>query len=246
MPGFYLKAYAMLPEFLKRRINPLEYAIEAFVRSADSACSKQIILDAGAGQAPFARHFSRHFYVALDSGVGDSSWDYSRVHIRGDVASLPLSSDSVDRVVHTQVLEHVLFPHLVLGEIYRVLKPGGRLYLTAPQGWPEHQQPHDYFRFTRYSLRSLLESAGFEAISIDPLGGYFHYLGHRLTYVAKVLFQERKDLTRALLFPLELLTLVVFCVLSPIACYYLDRLDRKKEFTLIYRCVAVKGSSGSG
>ena len=242
MAGFYLRAYSILPEFLKRRINPLEYAIEAFVQSANPAPGRQIILDAGAGEAPFAHHFSDHFYVALDSGVGDSSWDYSAIHIRGDVASLPLGSESVNCVVHTQVLEHVLYPGRVLDEIHRVLKPGGRLYLTAPQGWPEHQQPHDYFRFTRYSLRSLLESAGFGEISIDALGGYFHYLGHRMTYVAKVLFQERRGFTRAVLFPLEILTLFFFCILSPIACYYLDRLDKKKEFTLGYCCVAMKGN----
>lgn len=241
MSGFYVNAYQLLPEFLKRRINPLDYAIQAFVQSADSASGRKVILDAGAGEAPYAKHFARHLYVALDSGVGDGSWDYSRIQLRADVASVPLASESVDTVIHTQVLEHVAAPEQVLGEMHRVLRPGGQLYLTAPQGWHEHQQPHDYFRFTRYSLRLLLETAGFEEISIEPLGGYFHYLGHRLTYVAKVLFQDRKGAVRVLFFPLEMVTLFLFDFLSPIACYYLDRLDRKREFTLGYKCFASKG-----
>lgn len=239
MSGFYLKVYDRLPQFLKRRINPLEYSVEEFVRSANSG-SGRVVLDAGAGEARYARYFSNHVYVALDSTAGDPSWDYSRIHIQGDLASLPLAPGSVDTVVSTQVLEHVPDPVQTLKELQRVLRPGGRLYLTAPQGWHEHQAPNDYFRFTRYSLERILEQAGFVDVAVHPLGGYFHYLGHRLTYIPKVLFQDRQGLQRALLFPLELGSLFLFCLAGPILCFYLDRLDNKKEFTLLYRCTATK------
>lgn len=240
MAGFYLKAYSLLPEFLKRRINPLEFSVEAFVSLARPNVCRGVILDAGAGEARFRHHFREHLYLALDSGIGDATWDYSRIHICADLSEIPLRRNSVDAVINTQVLEHLPNPEGVLAEVYRVLKNGGRLHLTAPQGWHEHQQPHDYFRFTQYSLRSMLESAGFRAISIEPLGGYFHYLGQRLTYVPKVLFQQRQGVSRVLLFPLELVSLLSFCLLGPLICYYLDRLDRTKEFTLCYKCLAIK------
>jgi len=49
-----------------------------------------------------------------------------------------------------------------------------------------------------------------------------------------------------LLFPLELLSLGIFSFLMPICCYYLDRLDSSREFTLCYKCTAVKpGPAGS-
>ena len=240
MAGFYLRAYNLLPGSLKRRINPLEYAIEAFVQSARPVLDRAVVLDAGAGEVRFPQHFSRHFYLALDSRVGDCSWDYSKIHICADLVAVPLASQCVDVVLNIQVLEHVPDPGAVLQELYRVLKPGGRLYLTAPQGWHEHQQPHDYFRFTQYSLRLLLESIGFQQIAIQPLGGYFHYLGQRLTYIPKILFQDRAGITRILFFPLEFISLVVCCLIGPISCYYLDRLDRAKEFTLCYKCLAIK------
>ncbi len=241
MAGFYHRVYAKLPQFLKRRINPLEYDIEEFVREASRALPEgALVLDAGAGESRFARHFQKALYIALDLAVGDASWDYSKIHLRARLDAIPLATGRIDAVINIQVLEHVPNPADVLRELHRVLKPGGRLFLTAPQGWGEHQQPHDYFRFTAYALRSLLTEAGFRTVGIEPQGGYFDYLGHRLSYVPKVLFQERRGWVRALLFPLELASLFLFCFLSPMLCHALDGLDGRREFTLGYRCKAVK------
>ncbi len=236
---FYRRAFQRLPAFLRRRIDPLEHSIDRFVRSARTSGSATV-LDAGSGEGRFAHHFTQHLYIGLDLGIGNRNWDYSQLHLQADLAAIPLVSSSVDTVLNIQVLEHVPGPDRVLAEIHRVLRPGGHLYLTAPQGWHEHQQPHDYFRFTRYALQSLLERAGFQDVYIQPLGGYFQYLGHRLTYIPKILFTDRAGFPRVALLPLELLSLFVFCFLTPILCFYLDRLDRKQEFTLGYRCVALK------
>ena len=80
---------------------------------------------------------------------------------------------SFEAVVCTEVLEHVLRPGKVLEEFVRVLAPGGRLCLTVPFAWPLHEEPFDFYRYTKYSLSDLLESAGFVAIAIDPRSGYF-------------------------------------------------------------------------
>jgi SAM-dependent methyltransferase len=239
-PGIYRKGFLRLPAFLRRRIDPLGYEIEAFASQAATALVNGLVLDAGAGEARFSHLFAGRQYIALDLRIGDSSWDYSAIHLCADLAALPLADHSVERILNLQVLEHVEEPSEVLREFWRVLKPGGRLYLTVPQGWHEHQQPRDFFRFTRYSLESLLRKAGFKEIFIEPIGGYFWYLGQRMTYFPRVLFSGVRGAKRLLLLPLEIPVLALSCFAAPLACYYLDRLDRHKEFTLCYRCTAVK------
>jgi len=239
MGDFYYRVFDRLPIWLKRRVNPVEYAIRDFVESAASG-PPGLVLDAGAGQSRFQEYFSHWRYVALDRGIGDPAWDYSKLDVIGDLGQLPIAPSVADLVLNTQVLEHVRNPGLVLSEFARILKPGGSLYLTAPQGWPEHQQPHDYFRFTRYALAVLLEESGFSEWEIQRIGGYFHYLGHRLTYIPKILFWRSSGVIRWVLLPLELLSLGLFCFLAPLACSFLDRLDRTGEFALCYRVRAVR------
>jgi len=131
------------------------------------------VLDAGAGQAQFRANFERANYVALDTAVGQSDWDYSHLDVLGDVNRLPLASDRFDLIFCTEVLEHLPAPAGAAAEFARVLKPGGRLLLATPQAWPQHQKPHDFYRYTSFGLRYLFESAGLQLCWLWPAGGAF-------------------------------------------------------------------------
>jgi SAM-dependent methyltransferase len=93
---------------------------------------------------------------------------------------VPMESGSADCVLSTQVLEHVPDPFFYVSEAARLLKPGGRFFLSAPMHWRHHEIPHDYFRFTRYGIQALLERAGLEPVEIRPSGGQFAVLGQSL------------------------------------------------------------------
>jgi hypothetical protein len=84
------------------------------------------------------------------------------------------------------VLEHLPEPATVLRELHRVLKPSGTLWMTAPLFYVEHERPYDFYRYTRYGLRHLLDQAGFEVREIAWLEGY---LG-TLSYQAHVLSES--------------------------------------------------------
>src|SRR5439155_2387706 len=62
-----------------------------------------------------------------------------------------------DYVLITEVLEHTLQPFHVIAELYRILKPDGRLFLTVPFNFYIHSPLPDCWRFTAYGLRALLK-----------------------------------------------------------------------------------------
>jgi SAM-dependent methyltransferase len=57
--------------------------------------------------------------------------------VRGDLTALPVADASVDRVIASEVLEHIQDDAAAFAEIARVLKPGGRVAVTVPRYGPE-------------------------------------------------------------------------------------------------------------
>jgi SAM-dependent methyltransferase len=89
-----------------------------------------------------------------------------------------IASGKFDTVLLLDVLEHVPDPAKVLSEIYRVLRPGGTLILSVPHLSRLHEEPYDFYRFTKYGLTHLLEVAAFRQIVVNQCGGIFSFLGH--------------------------------------------------------------------
>jgi SAM-dependent methyltransferase len=94
------------------------------------------------------------------------------VDFRADAHHLPVSHESIDHIFSTQVLEHCYNPIKVFNEIERVLKPGGTVFLTTNQWYPLHEKPHDYFRYTRYGLKSLADDVDLVPTDIIELGSF--------------------------------------------------------------------------
>ncbi|WPL20134.1 methyltransferase domain-containing protein [Thiorhodovibrio frisius] len=76
-----------------------------------------------------------------------------------DPHHLPLDEASVDVVVSTSCLEHDPLFWLTFGEMLRVLKPGGFLYINAPSNGSYHGYPYDHWRFYPDAGRALAQWA---------------------------------------------------------------------------------------
>ena len=61
-----------------------------------------------------------------------------------------------------------------------MLRPEGWVILTAPMSWGLHYEPYDFWRFTLYSLRRMLEYRGFQVVRVEKVGGLFSLMGSRL------------------------------------------------------------------
>lgn len=93
---------------------------------------------------------------------------YSDIDIGADIDlfcdghALPFQSESFDAVITTAVLEHVLYPEHVAGEISRVLKVGGWLYSELPFMQQVHEGAYDFTRYTLSGHRRLFNSVAEE------------------------------------------------------------------------------------
>jgi SAM-dependent methyltransferase len=231
-----VKAFAerALPQCVIAWLDPVQDLIESEVRQAAERLKEgQIVLDAGAGEARHKVHFKRGRYVALDAGYGDSAWDYSRLDVRGNLESIPLLGNSVDCVLCMVVLEHTQNPKQVLLEFARVLKSNGTLAMVVPFLWEEHQIPHDYFRFTRYGVRSLFESSPFRLDLVSPIGGFFWVCARRSVALLNYFQGGWRWIVFALLAPF-------FGFLLPLILYFMDGLDKSQNYSLGFRVRATK------
>jgi SAM-dependent methyltransferase len=101
-------------------------------------------------------------------GAGYFTLGFKDCDVAGDLLDLPLANDCLDGVVLTEVLEHCVNPFRAIDEVFRVLKPGGRVLVTSPFFWPDHRTDTypDFWRFTEQAWQLLLRK--FETIKIKP------------------------------------------------------------------------------
>lgn len=93
--------------------------------------------------------------------------------VLGDAAALPFAADVFDAVVCAELLEHVYDPRRVIGEVARVLRPGGRVLITVPFLVQIHGDPDDFGRYTDSFWRRALLDAGFEGVMIESQGHFW-------------------------------------------------------------------------
>jgi SAM-dependent methyltransferase len=134
------------------------------------------LLDIGCGQMPYRQlildaNKSVSKYIGMDL-ESSSIHDTSVADLHWDAVTIPLGDASIDSAMATEVLEHSFEPEQTLGEINRVLKPGGVFFFTVPFIWPLHEVPYDAYRYTPFSLQRHLERTGFTSIEIKSLGGW--------------------------------------------------------------------------
>jgi len=132
------------------------------------------VADLGAGWGPYHRELTECTVVSLDQAMTPV------IQVVGSTLTLPFKDASFSGVMLTETLEHVPTPAIALAEASRILEPQGWLYLTTPQMWPLHYEPHDYYRFTRYGLIYLLNRQQLAVVALESIGGLYTFVFTRL------------------------------------------------------------------
>ncbi len=127
------------------------------------------ILDVGCGNKPYEPLFNTtpENYIGCD--IVQSS--EHKVDVLCKATNIDAEDNFFDTAFSTQVMEHVDNSDLMMSECNRVLKPGGIFILSVPLCWELHEEPYDFFRFTKYGLKKLCDRNNFEVLEIIPNGG---------------------------------------------------------------------------
>ena len=175
------------------RGNSSRVYLHRFLERAGRAVEPDhLVLDAGAGQAPYRHLFAHARYETADF-LAVKKKTYTQPDYVCDLREIPVDDERFDHVLLTQVLEHLPEPAAVLAELRRVTKPGGTLWVTAPLFYAVHERPYDFFRYTPYGLRHLVEGAGFVVDEIEWLEGYLGTLSYQARTMSKALPAARAD-----------------------------------------------------
>jgi SAM-dependent methyltransferase len=146
-----------------------EFVTQTFSRFG----KRKRLLDLGCGDKPFLYIYKDYVETSVGIDVAQTIHGTEKVDIIYDGKKIPFPDGEFDYVFSTEVMEHVPEPKDFLKEAYRVLKPGGVLIMTVPFMLPLHEEPYDFYRYTKYGLKYLLDTAGFSSHTIRVFSEYF-------------------------------------------------------------------------
>jgi len=189
------------------------------------------LIDIGCGSKPYKTKLAP--YVAKHVGVDHeiTLHDQSNIDLFGTAYQIPVKDSIFDSAICTAVLEHLEEPELALRECYRVLKLDGMAIYTVPFIWHLHEEPRDFYRFSKYGLKYLFEKVGFEVVELNALSGFWVTFGQLFVY----------NLYRLNRGPLRWFRIIdgIGLAIQAIA-YSLDRIDKTEIWTWMYLVVAQK------
>lgn len=189
------------------------------------------LIDIGCGTKPYRRLIepSVEEHIGLDHS--EMLHDTTNVDLLGSAYTIPEQNDSFDTALCTAVLEHLEEPEMALRECHRVLKPGGYAIYTVPFIWHLHEEPRDFYRFSKYGLKYLFEKVGFETEELIALSGFWVTFGQLLVYYLHRFHRG----------PLRFLPVIpALGLIIQAGAGLLHRFDKSKQWTWMYLVVAKK------
>ncbi len=166
---------------LRASRNPLEVGISSrFVVDLVAAYYelhlrdhvKGKLIDLGCGKVPLYDAYKAYITECTCTDWANTKHTNPYVDQTCDLNDpLPFATESFHTVILSDVLEHIAKPDQLWLEMYRILKPGGKVILNVPFLYKLHEVPHDYFRYSKYALQNFATGSGFKIILLQEIGG---------------------------------------------------------------------------
>jgi SAM-dependent methyltransferase len=220
---------------MERAFDPKNWLVnvltEQALRRAVTTYAKGKLLDIGCGIKPYKNMVAP--FVTDHVGVDhvQTLHGMHAIDLIGTAYEIPAADDSFDTALSTAVLEHLEDTPAALRECFRVLKPGAHAIYTVPFIWHIHEEPRDFYRFSRYGLEYQFAKAGFDVIEIKALSGFWVTFTQLFVYY---LWRFNRG-------PLKYIPVIpVIGMIVQAIGFVFDKIDRAEKWTWMYLVVARK------
>ena len=188
---------------MQKRLNNLNERTEWIKGQLELLPPESLILDAGCGSQQFKKYCQHLHYKAQDfgqyvvddrrilgaesGGLGaDGGYLYGELDYVGDIWNIEEKDDTFDAILCTEVFEHIPYPNETVTEFQRILKPGGKLILTAPSNCLRHMDPYFYYSgFSDRWYEKILSERNFSVIEVTAVGDYYSWMSVEIVRTAK-------------------------------------------------------------
>lgn len=175
---YYDESNLTVPDFIQGQLDKVFESLKKYRRT-------NRVLDIGCGAGSVLEAAKRAGWDGEGLEISVPAVEYVRSLgfkvFQGDLASAPYPDDYFDVVIASELLEHVTDPLSLLKQVARILRPGGVLWATTPNGrgvssrmlgvsWTTVCPPEHLQLFSINGLRQLIEKAGFERIRMQARG----------------------------------------------------------------------------
>lgn len=145
---------------------------------------KGVMMDFGCGLKPYEPLFSVDQYIGVDFKGEGETYAQQKVDVFYDGKSIPFPNDHFDSIFCSEVFEHIFNLEEILVELHRVLKPGGKILISCPFAFGEHEVPNDFARYTSFAIQDLFKRHGFEIEHYEKTGSFIEALATlKLVYI---------------------------------------------------------------
>ena len=155
------KVIPLTQHFAEQFSRQHDQAWSHFVRELRATPNPRVIEIGSRARSGIARRelFGEN-YLGVDILPGENVDVIADAHFLSDAVQGPF-----DFAYSVSTFEHLMMPWQAAVEIAKIMRIGGLIFVQAPQTWPLHDEPWDFFRFSRDAWRALFNYAsGFEIV----------------------------------------------------------------------------------
>ncbi|MFZ5822124.1 MAG: class I SAM-dependent methyltransferase [Chloroflexota bacterium] len=189
------------------------------------------LVDIGCGVKPYKDLFASYTTEHIGVDHEETIHNRSNIDLIGTAYDIPADDASYDSAICTAVLEHLEEPELALLECFRILKSGGYAIYSIPFIWHLHEEPRDFYRYSKFGIKYLFEKVGFEIVELKALSGFWVTFGQLFVYN---IYRFNRGLIRWL----HIIDVVGLFIQG--SAYCMDKIDKTERWTWMYMVVAKK------